>query len=160
MNFFSELGQVSVAWSKTSSQPTGSVNNTPTNTARTELHSMMSFHHANTRGSRAGRLRIAHLCVPETICHPRVMSHSLPHLTLTTRTSSLSPISSTSPIFPTVSPTRCSMAERRINTNPISHKMPLFHFCGSLKLFIFSFVASNCRRPFDKIKVFSFLTWD
>ena len=32
------------------------------------------------------------------------MSHSLPHLTLTTGTSSLSPISSTSPIFPTVSP--------------------------------------------------------
>ena len=31
------------------------------------------------------------------------MSHSLPHLTLTTRTSSLSPISSTSAIFPTVS---------------------------------------------------------
>ena len=36
---------------------------TPTNTARTELHSMITFHHANTRGSRAGRLRIAHLCV-------------------------------------------------------------------------------------------------
>ena len=32
------------------------------------------------------------------------MSRSLPHLTLTTRTSSLSPITSTSPIFPTVSP--------------------------------------------------------
>ena len=31
------------------------------------------------------------------------MSHSLPHLTLTTSTSSLSPMSSTSPIFPTVS---------------------------------------------------------
>ena len=43
------------------------VNSTPTNTARTELHSMITFHHANTRGSRAGRLRIAHLCVPETI---------------------------------------------------------------------------------------------
>ena len=36
--------------------------------------------------------------------HPHVMSHSLPHLTLTTSTRSLSPISSTSPIFPTVSP--------------------------------------------------------
>ena len=33
------------------------------------------------------------------------MSRSLPHQTLTTSTSSLSPISSTSPIFPTVSPT-------------------------------------------------------
>ena len=27
------------------------VNSTPTNTARTELHSMITFHHANTRGS-------------------------------------------------------------------------------------------------------------
>ena len=46
--------------------------NTPTNTARTELHSMITFHHANTRGSRAGRLRIAHLCVPKQLsstCH-------------------------------------------------------------------------------------------
>ena len=43
------------------------VNRTPTTTARTELHSMITFHHANTRGSRAGRLRNAHLCVPETI---------------------------------------------------------------------------------------------
>ena len=42
------------------------VNSTPTNTARTELHSMITFHHANTRGSRAGRLRIAHICVPKT----------------------------------------------------------------------------------------------
>ena len=36
------------------------------------------------------------------------MSHSLPHLTLTTCTSSLSPMSSTSPIFPTVSPSQTS----------------------------------------------------
>ena len=60
------------------------------------------------------------------------MSHSLPHLKLTPSISSLSPISSTSIIFPTVSPThtiygprptftlRCSTAEWRINTNPIS----------------------------------------
>ena len=49
------------------------------------------------------------LC-PWNDCHPRVMSHSLPHLTLTTSTSSLSlsPISSTSPIFPTVSPSQTS----------------------------------------------------
>ena len=43
------------------------------------------------------------LC-PKNNCHPRVMSHSLPHLALTTSTSSLSPISSTSPLYPTVSP--------------------------------------------------------
>ena len=62
------------------------------------------------------------------------MSGPLPHLTLTTSTVSLSPISSTSLIFPTVSPLhtspmilvpfftlRCSTAEWRINTNPISH---------------------------------------
>ena len=30
-------------------------------------HSIITFHHANTRGSRAARLRIAHLCVPKTI---------------------------------------------------------------------------------------------
>ena len=42
------------------------VNRTYTNTARTELHSMITFYHANTRGSRAAKLRIAHLRVPET----------------------------------------------------------------------------------------------
>ena len=62
------------------------VNSTPTNTARTELHSMITFHHANTRGSSS---RIAHLC-PQNKCHPHVMSRPLPHLTLTTSTSSLS----------------------------------------------------------------------
>ena len=43
-----------------------------------------------------------HVFVSWNDCHPRVMSHTLPHLTLTTSTSSLSP---TSPIFPTISPT-------------------------------------------------------
>ena len=42
---------------------------------------------------------------PWNNCHPRVMSCSLPHLTLTTSTSSLSTVSSTSPVFPTVSST-------------------------------------------------------
>ena len=84
------------------------VNSTPTNTARTELHSMITFHHANTRGSRAAKLRIAHLCVLKNNCHPRVMSRPLPHLTLTTSTSSLSPIPSTSSIFPMVSPLQTS----------------------------------------------------
>ena len=62
------------------------------------------------------------------------MSHSLPHLTLTTNTSSLSPMSPTSSFFSTVSPftnkpydsrptktLRCSTAEWQINTHPISH---------------------------------------
>ena len=48
-------------------QPTdGCVTSAPTNTARTELHSMITFHHVNTRGSRAAKLRIAHLGVPKT----------------------------------------------------------------------------------------------
>ena len=67
-DFFSELGQVSVAWRKISSQPTErGFNSTPRNAACTELHSMITFHHANTRGSRAAKLRIVHICVPETI---------------------------------------------------------------------------------------------
>ena len=63
---------LSVAWRKTSNRPTGCVNSTPTNSARTELHSMITFHHANTRGSRAAWLKIAHLCVAKQLsstCH-------------------------------------------------------------------------------------------
>ena len=107
-DFFSELGLVSVAWRKTSRQPTGGVNSTPTNTARAELRSMITFHHASTRGSRAGRLRIAHLCAPETIvihvsCLNPCRTWRWPQAQL------LSPISSISLLFPTVSHTR-SMA--------------------------------------------------
>ena len=39
------------------------VNSTLTNTARTELHSMITFHHANTRGPRAAQLRTLHIFV-------------------------------------------------------------------------------------------------
>ena len=46
------------------------------------------------------------LGVPKIVCHPRVMSRSLPHLTPTTSTCSLSP---TSPIFPTFSPPHSSL---------------------------------------------------
>ena len=60
------------------------------------LHSLITFHHANMRGSSR------RFCVPKTFCHPRVMSRSLPHLTLTTSTSSLSP---TSPILQPSPPT-------------------------------------------------------
>ena len=58
-------------------------------------------------------LRIAHL-FPQSKCHPRVMSHSLPNLTLTPSTSSLLPFSATSPICPTVSPSQTST----MNLNP------------------------------------------
>ena len=67
------------------------------------------------------------------------MYRSLPHLTLTTSTSSLSPISSTSPIFPTVSPAQtrsmildpwlpCDVPRQSggIITNPISHRFMSF----------------------------------
>ena len=77
------------------------VNRTPTQTACTDAHSvsqhvlnrMITFHHANTRGSRL------HIFVSHNNCQTRVLSRSLPHLTLTTRTSSLSPAS---PVFPTI----------------------------------------------------------
>ena len=82
------------------------MSSTPTNTARTELHSMITFLHANTRGSRAGRLRIANLWVPKLLsftCHVSFLAaldtdhkhkFSLTHLTylsdsLTTHTRSL-----------------------------------------------------------------------
>ena len=39
------------------------VNSTSTHKTRTELHSMIALHHANTRGSSS---RIAHLCVSKT----------------------------------------------------------------------------------------------
>ena len=82
------------------------MNGTPTNTARTELHSVITFHHANTLKSCKAQdcTSVCH----QNNCRPRVMSHSLPHLTLTTSTSSLSPISSTSHICPTVSPSHTS----------------------------------------------------
>ena len=63
-NFFSELGPVSVPWGKPPDNRRSVVNSTPTYTARTELHIMITF---NTCGSRAAKLRIAHLCVRETI---------------------------------------------------------------------------------------------
>ena len=69
------------------------------------LNSMITFHHANTRGSRAHKLRIARLGVSKSCYHPRVMSRSLPHLTLSTSTSSLSP---TPPISQSFSPSHPS----------------------------------------------------
>ena len=52
-----------------------------------------------------GRTAQALVC-PEIVCHPRVMSRSLQHLTLTTRTSSFSP---TSPIWQSSSSTHSSL---------------------------------------------------
>ena len=62
---FYKLGHMQLLF-QTHCQRLYSVNSTPTNTARTELHSMITIHNANTRGSRAAKLRIADLCVPKT----------------------------------------------------------------------------------------------
>ena len=108
------------------------VNSTPTNTARTELHSMITFHHANTRGSRAGRLRIAHLCVLKQLsstCH--VSSHAVcdtdhkHKFSLTYLTYLSDNLTHTFKTFGTLSifTLRSSTAERRISTNPISRRL-------------------------------------
>ena len=129
MKFFSEFGQVSVAWRKNSSQPTGGVISTPTNTARTELHSMITFHHANTRGSRAAKLRIVHLCVPKTIdiqvsclvlCdhkHKFSLTHFIHLSNLSDGVSFTNKPYDSRPICTLRWPT----AEWRINTNQICH---------------------------------------
>ena len=94
-------------------KPVFRVNSVPT------VQSCTAWSHFITRTrvmKCAAKLRIAHLCVLENNCHPRAMSRPLPHLTLTTRTSSLSPMSSTSPISPTVSP---------LHTSPTPHKEEL-----------------------------------
>ena len=70
MIFFSELGHVANRreWCTVP----------PTNTARTELHSMITLHHANTRASRAAKLRIAHLCVPPAQTRSMILDLYLP----------------------------------------------------------------------------------
>ena len=87
---------------------------TPTQTACTDahsvsahtLHSMITFHHANTRGSKELNGSRLHSFASRVSCHPRGVSRSLPHLTLTTSTSSLSP---SSPFLPTFSPSHPSL---------------------------------------------------
>ena len=61
-DFFSESGQVSVAWKKNLQPTDGWCEQYSTYRVARHDH----FHHANTRGSRAAMLRIAHFCVPET----------------------------------------------------------------------------------------------
>ena len=85
------------------------------------LHNLITSHHANMRGSS---LRI---CVPKTFCHPRVMSRSLPHLTLTTSTSSLS---RTSPILQSSSSTHPSL----LSHDPYLHCDDSRRSCGSSDL--------------------------
>ena len=86
------------------------------------LHSLLTFHHADMRGSRLRN------CVPKTVvCRPRVMSRSLPHLTLTTSTSSFSP---TSPILQSSSSTHPSL----LSHDPYFHCDDSRRSCGSSDL--------------------------
>ena len=71
------------------------------------VQSCTAYHISSREHARLKIKDCTSLC-PKNNWHPRVMSHSLPHLTLTTSTSSFSPLSSTSPIFPTVSPSQTS----------------------------------------------------
>ena len=64
-------------------------------------HNIITFHRANTRGSR-----IAHLCVLKNKCHPRVMSH-------------LSLFASP-PIFPPTSQTPTTLLEHDEHLGPFS----------------------------------------
>ena len=108
----------------------GGVNSTLANTARAELHNMITFHHANTRGSRVGRLRIAHLSVLEQLSSTRHVSFlaspdtdhkhkfSLTYLTyLSDNLTNTHKTFGTRPMFTL----RSSRAEWRINTKPISY---------------------------------------
>ena len=98
------------------------VNGTPTQIACTDAHSvsqhilnrLTTFHHANTRGSRAGRLRIAHLCVLKQVsstCHFSFLD--APDTDLKHKLS----LSPTSPIFPTISH---HQAIRRVTWKPLT----------------------------------------
>ena len=64
-----KLGPVSVAWRKTSRQPTGGVNSTPTNTARTELHSMITFHRVAQELQNSGLHIFVSLKQMSSTCH-------------------------------------------------------------------------------------------
>ena len=115
------------------------MNRTPTQTACTDAHSVSQhvlhrltiFHHANTRGSRAGRLRIAQLCVPKQMsstCHVSFLAAlDTDHkhkFSLTYFTYLSDNLTNTHKIFcaRSIFTLRSSTAEWRINTNPISHK--------------------------------------
>ena len=127
----------------------GPVNRTPTHTACTGAHiTTAQSDHLSSR--EHAWLKIASHGVPHIFCHPRVMSRSLPHLTLTTSTSSLSP---TSPILQSSSlhtpnllthdpkTLRQITAERRILGIPIAHRWsgPVIFLRGKHFLSVSSF---------------------
>ena len=114
------------------------MNSTPTDTARAELHSNITFHHANTRGS-AQRLRIF-VSLKQLSSTRHVSSHAAPDIDHKQEFSLTHFIHFSNPsdglIFahkpcdsrPSYT-LRCSTAEWRINTNPSSHKN-----CSTIRL--------------------------
>ena len=135
MKFFSELGPVSVDCRKNFQTTDGGCEQNTHSKSKYRCAQCVTTHtgqndHISSR--EHARLKIARPCVPETavICVSCLVP--LPHLTLTTGTSSLSP---TSPIIPdvlsltnkhcesqTIFSLRWSTAEWRIITNLISHR--------------------------------------
>ena len=113
------------------------VNRTPTRIACTDAHSVSqhilnrlpTFHHANTRGSRAGRLRIAHYCVQKQLSSSRHVSFlaapDTDHKHKFSLTCPSDNLTDTHKTFGTRSThsLRSSTAEWRIETNPISHRL-------------------------------------
>ena len=105
------------------------------------------------------------------------MSRSLPHLTLTTSTVSLSPISSTSLIFPTVSPSQTNpmilnpyvpaMFHGRVTDQHKSHlsqnspRAPARRIFQRLldtlvqrllpRIFVFGYVTGHCGHPWNEL---------
>ena len=88
--------KTSFGWpGETSGQTTGTVHRDTSHMPRLSAHSSSQFvcticSHAHSQSiTQHAWLKIASLGGPQDVCHPRVMFCSLPHLTLTTSTSSL-----------------------------------------------------------------------
>ena len=96
------------------------------------LNRMITFHHANTRGSRAARLKIAHLCVPKqlsSMCHVSFLAapdtdhkHKFSLNYFFYLSDNLTNIHNTFGAR-SIFTLRSSTAEWRINTKPISHRL-------------------------------------
>ena len=144
----------------------------PQNAARTELHSMITMHHADTRGSRAGRLRIAHCWLLKQLSSTSHVSFLATPETIHKHKSSLTyftclsdDLSNTHKTFGTRwrFTLRCSTTEGRINTNPISHKS-WSRYCWTLRFsFLFfsmshfiSGVTWSLISQEDEAKIFGF----
>ena len=90
----------------------------------------VSTSHCTVRSLFIMRTRVAQefdgssLGVPKTFCHPRVMSRSLPHLTLTTSTNSLSPASPILQSTHKLVDARCKNTLRRFTADPRKSHLP------------------------------------